>query len=237
MQLSGNTVVITGGATGIGYAMAKYLNRRENTVIICGRRADRLAQAAKELPGIHTVEADVADPAGRDALTAFVSQNYSAINMLINNAGIQRDIDLTGGLAALDGPSEINVNLGAPIYLSAQFMSLMSGKDNATIVNVSSALAFMVDRASRAPLYCATKAGLHAFCIAQRIQLAPMGIRVVEIIPPAVESELNMESRIKRNFVTSPHMMSADDFVTKAFAQMEQDADEVRLQMNWKESK
>jgi len=180
---------------------------------------------------------DVTTPAGREALTALVADRFGNVNMLINNAGIQRDIDLTGGIAALDGESEVAVNLVAPIELSALFTPLLTGKDGATIVNVSSALAFMVERATRAPVYCASKAGLHAFSIAQRIQLAPLGIRVVEIIPPAVESELNMESRIKRNFVTSPNMMPADEFVAKAFAQLEQGVDEIRLQIKWKEQK
>jgi len=234
MRMSHNTIVITGGATGIGFAMAKYLQQCDNQIVICGRRQDRLDQAAAQLPGIHTLCCDVADAAGRSDLADYVRTDFPEANILINNAGIQRDIDLTKGPAGLDGEDEIAINLTAPIHLAALFTDLLTEKDNATIVNVSSALAFMVERASRAPIYCATKAGLHAFSIAQRIQLMPLHIRVIEIIPPAVESELNMESRIKRGFVTSPNMLSADDFVSRAFAQMESDADEIRIQMEWK---
>jgi len=225
-----NTILITGGATGIGYSMAKYFYERGNTIIICGRREDRLAQVSKELQGIRTVKCDVANPDDRKDLFNYVSKNFPEVNILINNAGIQRDIDLTKGLDELDrGDSEIRINLEAPVYLSALFTPILSGKKNATIINVSSGLAFMVERAARCPVYCATKAGLHAFSIAQRIQLAPLGIRVVEIIPPMVESELNMESRVKRNMVKSPFMLTSDEFVEKTFVQMEQDVDEIRI--------
>ena len=229
MEMNGNTILITGGATGIGYAMAKYFSERSNTVIICGRREDRLKQTARELPGIHTFKCDVSNHVDRKALFQYVSNNFPDINILINNAGIQRDIDLTKGLDDLNsGDNEIQINLEAPVYLSALFTSILAGKENATIINVSSGLAFMVERASRCPVYCATKAGLHAFSIAQRIQLAPVGIRVVEIIPPMVESELNMEGRKKRNTLTSPFMVSSDEYVEKTMEKMEQNIDEIK---------
>ncbi|MCL2596923.1 MAG: SDR family NAD(P)-dependent oxidoreductase [Paludibacter sp.] len=230
MKMNENTVLITGGATGIGFAMAKYYHRCGNTVIICGRREDRLAQAKKELHGLNTFKCDVTNSENRKELFEYVCKNFPQMNILINNAGIQRDIDMTKGTDDFNrGESEIMINFESPIYLSALFTPILASKENATIVNVSSGLAFMVERATRCPVYCATKAGLHAFSIAQRIQLAPLGIRVVEIIPPMVESELNMESRIKRNMVKSPYIMTADDFVEKAFAKMEQNEEEINL--------
>ena len=230
MKMDGNTLLITGGATGIGYSMAKYFHARGNTIIICGRRKDRLEQAKKELQGIQVITCDVANSDDRNAMFEYINDKYPSLNMLINNAGIQRDIDLTKGAADLDnGSSEIKINLEAPVYISALFTPLLSGKDNAVIVNVSSGLAFMADRAAGMPIYCATKAGLHTFSIAQRIQLAPLGIKVVEIIPPMVESELNFESRKKRNMLKSPYMMSSDEFVKKAFMKMEQDIEEIKL--------
>jgi len=231
MKMNENTVLITGGATGIGYSIAKYFNERGNTVIICGRREDRLAEAKKALQGIHTFKCDVANPNDRSELFKYVNNNFPQVNILVNNAGIQRDIDLTQGLDDLEnGDSEIRINLEAPVHLSALFTPLLSCKENAAIINVSSALAFMVERASRCPIYCAAKAGLHAFSIAQRIQLAPLGIRVVEIIPPMVESELNMEGRIKRNMLKSPFAMASDEYVEKTFAKMEQNIDEIMLE-------
>ena len=230
MKMNGNTILITGGATGIGYSMARYFHERSNTVIICGRREDRLEQAAKELQGLHTIKCDVADSNDRKMLFQYISDNFPHTNILINNAGIQRDIDLTKGISDLSGENEIRINLEAPIYLSALFTPLLSGKDNAVIVNISSGLAFMVERAIDMPVYCATKAGLHAFSIAQRKQLAQLGIRVVEIIPPMVESELNFEGRKKRNMLKTPFMISSNEFVEKALAKMEQDMEEIRFE-------
>ncbi|MCL2736251.1 MAG: SDR family NAD(P)-dependent oxidoreductase [Propionibacteriaceae bacterium] len=228
--MSANTVLITGGATGIGVAMAAWFLAHGNRVAICGRRQDRLDQAADQHPGLMVHACDVTDPDSRRDLLSWAGGAIPDMNILVNNAGIQRDIDLTAGVDALEaGESEIAVNLEAPVWLSALFLPMLVGKDNATIISVSSGLAFMVERASRAPVYCATKAGLHAFCVAQRIQLAPVGVRVVEIIPPAVESELNMESRAKRNLANASWMMGADQFVEQAMAQVADDQDEIRV--------
>ena len=111
------------------------------------------------------------------------------------------------------------------------FTPFLSGKDNACIVNISSGLAFMVERAIGTPIYCATKAGIHAFSIAQRKQLEKLGIRVVEIIPPMVESELNPEGRKKRNMLKMPFMMGFNEFVEKAMVKMEEDVVEIRVGM------
>jgi uncharacterized oxidoreductase len=231
MKMNGNAILITGGATGIGYAMAKYFLERGNEVLICGRRQDRLAQAAQEMPGLQTMRYDVTNPVDRMTLFTHVRDFFPEMNILINNAGIQREIDLTKGTTDfVSGESEIQVNLEAPILLSALFTPFLAGKENAAIIHVTSGLAFMPDYAVGMPLYHTTKAGLHAFAVVQRKQLAPLGIRVIELIPPAVESELNMEGRISRNMQKSPHFMPADDFVAKAFAQMEQDVDEIRLE-------
>ena len=230
MRMNGNAIIITGGASGIGYAMAKYFHARDNQVLICGRREDRLAQAAGELPGVMTFKCDVTDANDRVSLLNFVKQSFPDANILINNAGIQRDVDLTVGLTDFErGENEIRVNLEAPILLSALFTEYLAGKDNAMIANVSSGLAFMPDMAFGMPVYTATKAGLHNFSIAQRKQLAPLGIRVVEIIPPAVESELNPEGRQKRSGGRPLGFMSSDEFVEKALAMMAEDEEEIRI--------
>ena len=230
MRMNDNTVLITGGATGIGFSMAKYFHKRGNTVIICGRRKDKLEQAKTKINGLHTVMCDIALPDDRKVLFEYVSTNFPGINVLINNAGVQRDIDLTKNIPCLNnGSDEIKINFEAPICLSVLFTSLLSGKENAVIVNVSSGLAFMPQYSIAMPIYCATKSAIHTFSIVQRKQLEPLGIRVVEIIPPMVESELNIEGRKKRNIMETPHMMSADDFVTRALEKMEQDIEEIRL--------
>ena len=228
MHLSGNGVLITGGATGIGYSMAKFLLAKGNQVLVCGRRRDRLEQAAKELPGVRIIQCDVTVQTEREALLAYVKQDFQQMNVLINNAGIQRNIDLTAGLSDLaGGEDEIGINLTGPIYLSALFTPFLAEKENPVIIHVSSGLAFMADRASGMPVYTATKAGLHNFAIAQRVQLAPLGIQVVEIIPPAVQSELNLESREKRG--GQAHMIETDLFTEKVFAQLERGEAEIRI--------
>ena len=227
MKMNDHAILITGGATGIGFAMAKWFHAKGNEILICGRREDRLAQAAKELPGIKIIQCDVADPNDRTALFEYVQDQFPNMNILINNAGLQRDIDLTKGMRDFEsGDNEIRTNLEAPVFLSALFTPMLSNKANAAIVNVSSGLAFLAERVTGMPVYTATKAGLHAFSITQRIQLAPLGIRVIEIIPPAVQSELNAEGRKKRG--GQSHMITSDEFVEKALAMMEQGIDEIR---------
>ena len=229
MKMSGNHILITGGATGIGFSLAKYLHAEGNRLLLCGRRADRLAEAAQALPGTQTFVCDVAEPAGRQALLSFVMQNFSQMNILVNNAGIQRDIDLTKGTADLDGGAcEIKTNVEGPIYLSALFTSMLAGKENAAIINVSSGLAFMPEYSVNMPVYTATKGALHNFSVAQRAQLAPLGIRVIEILPPAVISELNMEGRTKRGTVNSPKFLGADEYVEQTLARMAKGEEEIR---------
>ena len=230
MKMTGNTIFITGGATGIGLSMAKLFYEMGNTVIICGRRTDRLAKAKAEMPGLHTFIGDVSNADGRKEIFNHIIQNFPYTNILINNAGLQKDIDLTKGMDdLLKGDCEIITNLEAPIYLSALFTHHLSGQKNAAIINITSGLAFMPEHSTIMPVYCATKAALHAFSIAQRNQLTPLNIRVIEIIPPRVESELNMEGRRKRNQLTSPHMMTSNEFAVVALAQMAEGLDEIRI--------
>ena len=230
MKMTGNTIFITGGGTGIGLSMAKLFCEMDNTVIICGRRADRLAKAQAEIPNLHAFVGDVSTADGRNEIFKYIIQNFPNTNMLINNAGLQKDIDLTKGMEdLLKGDCEIITNLEAPIYLSALFTSHLSAQESAAIIHITSGLAFMPERSTLMPVYCATKAALHAFSIAQRNQLDPLGIRVVEIIPPRVESELNTEGRRKRNQLTSPHMMTSDEFAAAALAQMAEGLDEIRI--------
>ena len=197
MKISGNTVLITGGATGIGYAMAEAFLEAENQVIICGRREERLLEAQKRHPEFHIKVCDVAEEVDRKTLIEWAAANFSNLNILVNNAGVQRDIDFTKGIAEyLDGEDEIKINLEAPIVLSGLIIPQLTGKKEAAIINVSSGLGFVP--AARMPVYSTTKAGLHAFSMALRHQLLKSGIKVYEVIPPAVDTELNPDGRIKR---------------------------------------
>lgn len=192
-------MLLTGGATGIGYALAEKFLARGNTVITCGRREDRLNEAAEKLPGLITIRCDLAISEERKRLFAEVTQRYPELNVVVNNAGIQRDVDLTSGDDNWDELSEeIRINLDAPIHLSQLFASHLSKQKHAAIIQVSSGLGFTP--AARAPIYCATKSGLHTFSQLLRHQLRGSGVEVIEFIPPAVDSELNLESRVRRGY-------------------------------------
>jgi uncharacterized oxidoreductase len=208
--------------------MAKYFLERDNEVLICGRRENRLAEAADGLAGVKTFKCDVTNSGERIALFEYVKNNFPNMNILINNAGVQRNIDLTKGIADFEnGDNEICVNFEAPVFLSALFTPFLAGKNNAAIVNVSSGLAFRAEYATGMPIYCATKAALHAFSLAQRKQLEPLGIKVIELIPPAVVSELNTDGgRWKRGEGTD--MPSSEAYAASALARMEQGETEIR---------
>ncbi len=224
MELSGNTVLITGGATGIGLAMAESFLRAQNEVIICGRREGRLQEVQKKFPKIHTRVCDVAADSDRKALVEWSVANFPSVNILVNNAGVQRDIDFTKGIAEfLSGESEITINLEAPVVLSGMFIPHLTGKGGAAIINVTSGLGFVP--AARVPVYSATKAAMHAFSMALRHQLSNVGIKVYEVVPPAVDTELNSEGRAKRgNFKVD---LKPDEFVAAVMKGLKEDLFEI----------
>jgi len=197
MKLSGNTVLITGGSSGIGYAMAEAFLEAGSTVVICARGEARLIEAQRTHPNLHIHVCDVADQKARRELAAFMAERFPSLNILVNNAGVQRDIDLTKGAEEFfAGENEIRINLEAPIILSALLIPLLAKNPNPAVVNVSSGLGFvpMVGM----PVYCASKAGMHVFSMTLRVQLARMGVKVFEIVPPGVDTALNPVGRAKR---------------------------------------
>ena len=197
MDISGNTVLITGGASGIGYSMAEAFVDAGSEVILCGRREAKLLEAQKKHPSLHFRTCDVADDRQRSDLDDWVVTRFADLNVLVNNAGVQRDVDFTKGIGEfLAGENEIRINLEAPILLSGLLVPHLTGKKGATIVNVSSGLGFVP--AAKMPVYSASKAGLHAFTMALRQQLLRLRIKVFEVVPPAVDTELNPQGRAKR---------------------------------------
>src|SRR5271157_170682 len=167
--------------------MAKSFLEAGNKVIICGRREERLLQAQKKHLELHIKVCDVADEADRRKLVEWSTANFRNINILVNNAGVQRDIDFTKGIAEFTaGESEIKINLEALIVLSGLLIPFLTGKKEAAIINVSSGLGFVP--AARMPVYSATKAGVHAFSMSLRHQLMKIGIKVFEVVPPAVDT-------------------------------------------------
>lgn len=153
---------------------------------------------------------DVSVAKEREALLRWAIDTAAGLNILVNNAGIQRDIDFMQGIAEYEaGPSEIAINLEALVVLSALFIPHLAKQKNPAIVNVSSGLGFVP--AARMPVYSATKAAVHAFSMALRHQLKAVGIEIYEVVPPAVDTELNTEGRAKRGGFRAG--LGADEFV------------------------
>ena len=188
MKISGNTVLVTGGSSGIGLGLAERFVKAGNEVVVCARRPEPLAELKKRIPALHTLVADTGSAGAREKLFAEVVAQFPKLNVLINNAGIQRKVDMTADEPWADTAQEIAINLEGPIHLSRLFIPHLAKQAGAVIANVSSGLAF-VPLASL-PIYCATKAALHSFTISLRHQLVAKNIEVVEIIPPAVRTNL-----------------------------------------------
>jgi uncharacterized oxidoreductase len=162
--------------------------------------------------------------ADRTALVEWAHAKFVGLNILVNNAGIQRDIDFKKGIANyLAGANEIKINLEAPIVLSGLFIPYITGKEGAAIINVSSGLGFVP--AAKMPVYSATKAGLHAFTMAIRHQLKDNGIKVYEVVPPAVDTELNQEGRAQRGGYKAD--LGADKFVSAVMNGLKNDVFEI----------
>jgi uncharacterized oxidoreductase len=219
MQLSNNTILITGGTSGIGLAFAQEFKKRDNTVIICGRRDDKLDEITINHPGIITRQCDVADQTQREELVQWLVTSYPDVNVLINNAGIQLDTDLTNPCDVDRVRSEIEVNLVAPIHLSSLMAPHLRDKNGAAIVNISSGLAFAP--LAFMPVYCATKAAIHSVSLSMRHQFKDTHIKVYEIIPPSVDTELGHDRR--ENKSQSHGGIPVDEFITGAMEALQND--------------
>ncbi len=188
MKLSKKTILITGGTSGIGLELARQLLERGNVVIVTGRDPARLAAAKGALPALHTVQSDVSDPSAIDALCADLVTRFPALDVLINNAGIMRNLSLLAERDLLDLTREIEINLSGPVRMVQRLLAHLKTRPEAMIVNVSSGLAFVPMTIS--PIYSATKAALHAYSQCLRAQLGDTSITVVELAPPGVETPL-----------------------------------------------
>ncbi len=198
MKITGNIILITGGATGIGLALAEAFLERDNEVLICGRRESKLREARRKLSKLNVKACDVANPEDRKGLFDWAKKNFGHLNILVNNAGIQRGIDFKKGITPLlKRENEIETNFQAPVHLSALFIPHLMKQKEAAILNVSSGLGFIPIAAM--PVYCATKAAIHYFSWSLRHQLRETHVKVFEIIPPTVDTELDKGARDRRN--------------------------------------
>jgi uncharacterized oxidoreductase len=197
MEVKKNTVLITGGGSGIGRSLASAFVQNGSNVIICGRD-ERKLEIAKELtPELHTKVCDVTSEEQRQALFEWVKEYFPALNMLINNAGVMRIVDLTQ-IDASDSrvSQEVEINLVSPIKLSLMFLPLLTTQPQAAVVNISSGFAYVPDAGT--PIYCATKAAIHSFSQSLRYQLRNTPVEVFEVLPPGVDTDLNSEGNFDK---------------------------------------
>jgi uncharacterized oxidoreductase len=224
MDLKNSTILITGGTSGIGLELVKQLGEQGATIIVTGRKIEALNEAKKRFPKIHTFQSDVSDPGEIRDLYQHVTRQFPALNILINNAGEMRLIDMQDASRSLeDLTREININLSGTIQMAHQFLPHLVKKPAAAIVNVSSAIAFMAY--STAPVYSASKAGAHAFTMALRLQLKSTSVRVLELIPPGVNTNLQNDWVLQPN---PSQMMDVDKLVAVAVKGLERDTPEIK---------
>jgi len=216
--------LVTGGGSGIGFAIATELLARGYDVAICGRDPAKLSSAKKVFPRLIAMEADVANPEDHRKLASWLSEKLPHINVLVNNAGIQQALDFRSHVAAEVIRREIDINLFGPIALSAIVLPMLLRNAHPSVINVTSALAFCPMAGT--PVYCATKAALHSFTVSLRHQLQGRA-RVVELAPPIVETELGSAHR--RPGEGRPPVISAQAFASEALARFEIGEDEIAV--------
>ena len=209
MKTKDNTILITGGGSGIGRGLAEAFHAIGNKVIIAGRRRQVLDEVTRANPGMVSVTLDISNP---DSIRTFADQvvaDHPELNVVINNAGIARYQDLRQSPAGLeDSEAMVVTNVLGPIRLNAALLPHLLKQDEAMIINVSSGLAFVP--APRAPVYSATKAALHSYTQAMRYQLRATKVKVLEIIPPYVQTELGGSAQ-----ASDPRAMPLKDFIAE----------------------
>lgn len=211
METSGNTILITGGGSGIGRGLAEALHARGNKVIIAGRRQSALDETTAANPGMASMNLDVERADEVRAFAAKVAAAYPSLNVLINNAGIMRAEDLRAQPDDLaDAEAMVVTNLLGPIRLTAALLPTLRKQPRSAVVNVSSGLAFVP--LAITPTYSATKAALHSYTESLRAQLAGTTTEVIEVIPPAVQTDLMPGSK------TNPRAMGLDAYIAEVMS-------------------
>ncbi len=225
MKLSGKTILITGGSSGIGLELARRLIEHGNKVIITGRDAAKLNKAEKELGRVATIQSDVSDPKQIEKLAKKIEKEFPDLNILINNAGVMFTINLQNHDLKLDQLTrEIDINVKGPIMMVDRFLPLLKKNGTSAIVNVSSGLAFVPLPIS--PVYCSTKAALHSYTLSLRSQLKNTNVKVFELAPPATKTELLDE--FAEGDMEGVSIMTVEDMVQDFMKGFEKDKFEIR---------
>lgn len=210
MKISGNKILITGGASGIGLGLTERFIQENNTVIICGRREEVLKEVAEKLPSVITKVCDLSVEAERIELYNWIAENHSDLNVLVNNAGIQNWMNISDSNFYQRANEEITTNVIAPVHLASLFINLPSVD---TIINVTSGLAFIPF--SKVAVYCATKAFMRSFTLSLRHLLKARNVEVIEMIPPALNTDLGGKG-------IHDHAPPVSAFIEAVFAQMKE---------------
>ncbi len=215
MKLEGNTILITGGGSGIGRGLAEAFHHLGNQVIIAGRRRSALDEVTAANLGMQAVTLDAADPAAIREFSSTISERFPALNVLINNAGIQTPEDLrTQPEDLAEAEAMVTTNFLGPIRLTAVLLPLLQRQQNSTILNVTSGLAFLPS--AFVPTYSATKAAMHSYTLSLRYQLQGR-TDVIEVIPPYVQTDLGPKHG------KDPRAMPLTEFISETMAILRDD--------------
>lgn len=207
MKITGNTILITGGTSGIGRGLAEALHAQGNRVIIAGRRQALLDEITAANPGMRGITLDVRDSAAIEALPARVQSEFPDLNILVNNAGISQTEDLNVDSSDISvARSIIETNIVSVLHLTAAFLPVLKAQTSSTIITTTSGLAFL-PRADY-PAYCASKAFLHSWLQSMRQQLKNTSVEVLELVPTYVQTELTGADQL-----TDPHAMPLADYI------------------------
>lgn len=225
MKLSGNTILITGGTSGIGRGLAISLSDHGNKVIICGRRQERLEEIKKANPEITTIKCDLTEAGQREYLIKEVIEKFPDFNTLINNAGIQLVFNLTKSVDVSRLREEVETNFIAPVHLTSLAIEHLQKQSEPVIVNISSGLAYTP--LAFMPVYCATKAAVHSWSLSLRKQLEETGVMVYEIAPPSVDTELGHQRREDKS--ASHGGMPVNEFVNETLKALEANSYQVGI--------
>lgn len=221
MKIKGNTLLITGGGSGIGRALAEAFHAHGNTVIIAGRRREVLDEVTAANPGMASAVLDIEDPASITSFASELAKSHPSLNAVIHNAGIMRpEAIVEGGVD--DAEAMVATNLLGPIRLNAALLPHLMKQPSATIMTVSSGLAFTP--LAMTPTYCATKAAIHSYTQSLRYQLKGSHVQVLELAPPYVQTEL-MGSRQAND----PNAMPLKDFIDEVMQLIEHSPDSTEI--------
>jgi uncharacterized oxidoreductase len=210
MQITGNTILITGGSSGIGRALAEALHKEGNQLIIAGRRTSLLDEITAANPGMQSAVLDVQNLDSLPTFAAQIATQFPSLNVLINNAGIMKSENLNDPSADFSIVQDtVTTNLLAPLRLTAALLPHLKKQPHATVMTVSSGLSFMP--LAMTPTYCATKAAIHSWTQSFRYQLRETKVEVLELIPPYVQTELQGPHQ-----ATDPRAMPLADFIAEA---------------------